>query len=157
MSRVYCHKKWILHISFDVNISINTGSRLPCCLCSDRAGCPELSHLPPSLARPLRTSCCPAVGPLDAGSSRPWPELSEGLASDHSFTHDHQLTRPTHSPSHHPGAPQCVQDPTRKSGSCPWPAERRECCLILILFSSYKYAVFIGLYNSHTYMFGKQS
>lgn len=55
--------------------------------------------LPPSLRRPLRTSCCPAVGLLDAGSSRPWPELSEGLASDRSFTHDHQLTSATHSPT----------------------------------------------------------
>lgn len=55
--------------------------------------------LPPSLTRPLRTSCCPAAGLLDAGSSRPWPELSEGLASDRSFTHDHRLTGPTRSPA----------------------------------------------------------
>lgn len=59
----------------------------------------KLNPLPPSLRRPLRTSCCPAVGLLDAGSSRPWPELSEGLASDRSFTHDHQLTSATHSPT----------------------------------------------------------
>lgn len=39
------------------------------------------------------------MGLLDAGSSRPWPEVSEGLASDRGFTHDHRLTRPTHSPA----------------------------------------------------------